>query len=506
LQLPLYYTFSLYSIIKSLKTFVFGKIKVKERIMNNVKRLILAVSFFTVAAAFVSARGIIQPSSSLNQVYYVSAEGDDANNGLSEKGAFKTLSKAVTLAATGTIKRIVILGALDEQSEANDDAESVFIIHNTGFDEITISGKDDSTSGEMLGGNGKRVISITGKSNIRFENIHISGGDTEDKGGGIYAVNGPNITLGKNAVLSGNCSSEGGGINVEDGSLTLLQNAAIRDNAASTDEGGGAVLYYSYFTMEDNAEISMNSSGGVILVSCVGLMRDDAAIKNNQCEYDGGGIMLVDTHFTMSDDSRISMNKAGRDGGGICALRSNAIITGSALIDQNEAEGQGGGVSLHDSSLIVNREASISGNTGQVDGGGIYAREGYLVLDEYAVLENNSSECGGGFCIEGYSSAIVRGEVTVSGNKSWGPQGGGGLCAGYNSNIHMTGGLVTKNTSSHGGGVYVEGASFTLSGGEITGNTADSGGGVYGASGSIITIHDDSLVNRNKPDNVKQSR
>jgi predicted outer membrane repeat protein len=469
--------------------------------MSYVKRFILAAGFFLSAAVFASASGIPQVPSTLPHSYYVSAEGNDVNNGLSEKDAFKTLSKAVTFASAGSVRRIVILGTLDDTSEANNDIDSVFVINNSGIDEITICGKDDTAPGKLLGGNGKRVIFITGKSRIRFENIFISGGETEEEGGGIFAVDRADITLGKNTVISGNFSSEGGGIFVGNGTLTMLQNAIIRDNSAATDEGGGAVLYFSYFTMGDEAEISGNSSGGVILVSCVGVMRGDAIIGSNQCKFDGGGIMLADTNFTMSGYSQVNMNKAGRDGGGICAIESDIIIAEHASINNNEADKQGGGIYLSECSLIVRGEAIINNNTGLVDGGGIYATKSYLILDDYAILGNNNSECGGGFCIEHYSSAIVRGEVTVIGNKSWGPQGGGGLCAGMFSNIHMSGGLVTKNSSSHGGGVYVEGATFTLSGGEITNNTADLGGGVYGALGSVI-IQDDSLVNNNKPDNV----
>jgi predicted outer membrane repeat protein len=439
--------------------------------MNYVKRFILVVSFFLTATVFVSASGISQTSSILPKVYYVSAEGNDANNGLSEEEAFKTLSKAVTLAAAGAVKRIIILGTLDDTTEAYNDADSVFVINNSGIDEITISGKDDSF-GKLLGGNGKRVICITGKSRIRFENIFISGGETEDEGGGIYAFDdGVDIILGRNAVISGNCSLEGGGIAMGNGSLIMLQNAAIKDNSVTTDEGGGAVLYCSYFKMEDDSEISGNSGGGIILFSCVGIMSDAAVISNNQCKYEGGGIVLYDADFTMSGYSQINMNKAGRNGGGICAIESKIIMTGFASINNNEADGQGGGIYISESSLIVKGDASINHNTGLVDGGGIYATESYLILDESASLKNNSSECGGG------------------------------LCAGMFSNIHMTGGLVTKNSSSHGGGVYVEGATFTLSGGEITDNTADLGGGVYGDSGSVI-IQDNSLVNDNKPDNV----
>jgi len=351
--------------------------------MNNFKRLSLAAVLLILTAVFVSANGITQVPSDTGQSnyapgqsYYVSREGNDANNGLSERQAFRTFDKAITLASTGGIKHIVIIGVLANDSETNygetnsKDDDSVFIIRNSGDSEITITGIDEENPGKLQGGNGKRVIGIYGKSRIRFENIYITLGDTKKQGGGIYAVDGAEIILAKNAV-----------------------------------------------------------------------------------------------------------------------------------INQNEAE-RGGGISLKNSSLIVRRNAEISCNNGAMDGGGIYANQSYVVLDEDAVLEGNTSECGGGFCIEACSSAIVRGRVKVRENKSWGPQGGGGLCAGLSSNIHMTGGSVTGNVSSNGGGVYIEGAVFTFSNGSITENSAKVGGGVYAGRGGEFYIEDESFVDDNYPDDI----
>jgi len=48
--------------------------------------------------------------------------------------------------------------------------------------------------------------------------------------------------------------------------------------------------------------------------------------------------------------------------------------------------------------------------------------------------------------------------------------------AGKNSG--MSGGTISGNTASEGGGVYIIGT-FTMSGGQISENTADSGGGIF---------------------------
>ena len=77
--------------------------------------------------------------------FFVSSSGNDASDGLTEKAAFQTLSRAVSAAKSGDIKRIVIIGALNEKSESSSvypgDSNSVFFLSNTGRDEILITGK-----------------------------------------------------------------------------------------------------------------------------------------------------------------------------------------------------------------------------------------------------------------------------------------------------------------------------------------------------------------------------
>jgi autotransporter-associated beta strand protein len=41
-----------------------------------------------------------------------------------------------------------------------------------------------------------------------------------------------------------------------------------------------------------------------------------------------------------------------------------------------------------------------------------------------------------------------------------------------NGTFMMNGGEISGNTSSYGGGVYVNDGTFTMNGGEISGNTA----------------------------------
>jgi hypothetical protein len=78
----------------------------------------------------------------------------------------------------------------------------------------------------------------------------------------------------------------------------------------------------------------------------------------------------------------------------------------------------------------------------------------------------------------------------------------------------MSGGTITGNAASNGGGVHISGGTFTMSGGTITDNTASNGGGVYVGdySGTFIkkggTIYGDTDAiagNGNVTDNTATS-
>ena len=74
----------------------------------------------------------------------------------------------------------------------------------------------------------------------------------------------------------------------------------------------------------------------------------------------------------------------------------------------------------------------------------------------------------------------VKGGVITggTGNADYGE--GGGLWIGGNGSLYLLGGSIVGCTATNkGGGVYMDGNSFTLNGGKIIGCTAGNGGGVY---------------------------
>jgi uncharacterized repeat protein (TIGR02543 family) len=99
-----------------------------------------------------------------------------------------------------------------------------------------------------------------------------------------------------------------------------------------------------------------------------------------------------------------------------------------------------------------------------------------------------ASTYGGGVQVNGGTFTLSGGEI--SGNSA--SNGGGGVYV-SSGTFTMNGGEIRDNSvSSWGGGVYVDSSgTFTLSGGEISGNSASNGGGgVYVYSSGTFTLSD----------------
>jgi hypothetical protein len=276
------------------------------------------------AALLTAASGFSAAAQTGERSYYVSANGDDANNGRSEDAAFKTFAKAAEMANKGSVKTITILGTLNRETEG-----SMFTIVNNGTAEILIKGKSDGEKAFLQGDRNDSVLRITGTGPVRLENVEITGGRA-DNGSGIY-ISGSAVTLGKSVTIRGNTASgdgDGGGVYVGDGSLTMLEGAAISGNRAAgggyngRGDGGGVYIKNGTFTM----------SGGTI--------SDNRAAGSGDFYGDGGGVYIEKGTFTMSGGT-ISGNTAKGSGGGVYIENGTFTMSGGT-ISGNTAAGYGG--------------------------------------------------------------------------------------------------------------------------------------------------------------------
>jgi predicted outer membrane repeat protein len=296
------------------------------KMKKNSMKSVLFVSVIVVGLSFVrcassSTGDSVEKQQVVKESYFVCVDGNDDNNGLSETDAFKTLSKAIQMAKTGTVKQIIVIGTIN----------SSVTINNSGTDEILISGKQNETGQALLTSSDSNVLTLKGNSNIKLENIGVTGGN---KKGGIILEDKTILTLGVQAKIYGNTSND----KVYSGGITVF--------------GSGATLI-----IQSDAEVTDNKSenigGGITSVGTV-IIKNNAKISGNFAGTNGGGIFFRYGTVTVQDNATISTNTAKGNGGAIYGeffFRDNGggqlIIKDNAIISNNRAT-NGGGLAIND--------------------------------------------------------------------------------------------------------------------------------------------------------------
>ncbi|GHV76191.1 hypothetical protein AGMMS49942_10120 [Spirochaetia bacterium] len=387
--------------------------------------------------------------------YYVSAAGNDANNGLTAKTPFKTLKKALDTAKEGAYRIITVLGTLNAASEGANEGSSVFTARTTGDAVITIRGADANAALSALNA-GKRVIEIVGNSHIRLENIEISGGSIAEAdiskggGGGILiagsTTNGATLIAAKGAVIKNNQAQGGGGVAVGGkGSSFTLEGGEVRENKSSTV--GGGILSFQESALELVAGLvegntAATQGGGISVGSGTGLTLKGGEIIGNQAE-DGGGFHVAGT--AEMQGGKINGNSSPSNGGGVYVSNGGSFTLTDGEIQGNKALTAGGGVSIYGGTFAM-QNGVIAGNTAASTaaadgtGGGVFIIEGSFDFSGGSITGNSASNSGGGVNANRDSTFTMTGGE-IGGNSA--EVGGGGVAVlGANNRFKKTGGVI----------------------------------------------------------------
>jgi hypothetical protein len=184
--------------------------------------------------------------------YYVSANGNDSNNGETDVNAFKNLNKAINAAVESKCNKVTVIGTVF----INED------ISKGTVEPLTISGINAAA---LTAGTNSNVLVIkkndadTNAPNIRLENINIKGAYNAN---GVKIENKSTLTLGNGAYISGNTLTSGNGAGVYVGAgatLNIASGAVITGNKVNTGSGGG--IYNAGTVTMDGGIIQSNSAG-----------------------------------------------------------------------------------------------------------------------------------------------------------------------------------------------------------------------------------------------------
>jgi hypothetical protein len=444
-----------------------------------------------IAVFFMAFCFAVMGNTQTKQCYYVKANGDDGNSGLSEEAPFQTLAKAIGMAASGDIKIITVLGTINSESEKSINTERIFTVQDTGTMPIIIRGIENAGEEAVITAQrtGRGVIQIR-NANIIFEHIIISGGESGHDGGGILALGSQTrIVVGKGARIVNNKAVWGGGVAALEDSTVIMSGGKIDGNFA--EQGGGGILSTGIFIMKSGT-ISGNHAvhGGAAVLSGRFSMYD-GDITNNHASLFAGGFFLENGGTGEIYGGRITGNTAVEHSGG-AALAGSCIMNGGE-ISGNQANYSFGGLSIFDS-LTMNG-GRINGNQ-SMSGGGI-AVFGAFIMNEGEIRGNYAYGGAGGVFVASNGIFIMKGgKIAANQNISGQSNGKGGGVVTYGS-FTISGGEISDNQAFYGGGVYIDdGGSCIIEGGDIKLNQAYEGGGIYINNGGVFT-HVNGLVTDN---------
>lgn len=190
---------------------------------------------------------------------------------------------------------------------------------------------------------------------------------------------------------------------------------------------------------------------------------------------DNGCVIKVDGTLTITDgqpeaehDPEVTFT-SGFD--------NSTLTVKGGVITGGYNTGNGGGIII--GNHLILKGGTIAGNVANRGGGLFCTSGGILEMTDGKIMANiatDSSDGGGGGGIANYGTLYIGGG-TISDNKIARDHHGCGIRQ-FEGSLTLSGGVITRNTGTRGGGIYVRGGTFTMTGGTITGNHANEGGGV----------------------------
>lgn len=208
----------------------------------------------------------------IQNAYYVSAIGSDANDGKTTDTSFATLEHALSK-ITDEYRTIYIVGTYYGQNEAYNSATWIDTSVGTQESPIQIIGYPDSNP-ELSQNGEKRVLYISEDSYLILKNISIVGGNTSQSGAAIYFYANGQLTL-ENCTLSGNESTSGisgfdslyhNGITLSGNSSLIVKNSVIENNIVldSASDDSTSVTFTGSSEIKGNVILNSDSTNIIL--------------------------------------------------------------------------------------------------------------------------------------------------------------------------------------------------------------------------------------------------
>jgi len=287
------------------------------------------------------------------------------------------------------------------------------------------------------------------------------------------------ITFGMTACDNGTGPNEDNGpvsvtgVSLSRTTLSVAANgtASLTANIAPTNATNKSIAWSSddenIVTVEDGVVCAVAVGETTITVT-----TDDGG-KQAACVVTVVDFSLTDTDFFITNSSEWNAAKTAIRGGGnnqnyTVYVSGNVAVTGSS--DNTFGTASSITVTLKGSGTL---SLNSTGNLLHA----VSVNQTLIIDSENLTLRGRSGNSNSVVYIGVLAKLELR-NGTISGNTntaSTNSSGGGVYMNG--GTFTMSGGQISGNTATYSGGVYMNGGTFTMSGGEITGNTSLFGGG-----------------------------
>ena len=337
--------------------------------------------------------------------------------------------------------------------------------------DITLQGNGATLD---LGGSavGTRLARVSASGDLTVVDTTVTGGYMYDAtfGGGVFRVEGGDLTIDGSTLEANATRSYGGAIFVRDnGTLTVTNNSTISGNSAF--RGGGIYSRDGDTTIEES-DVSGNyaeRSGGGVQAAGGSLSITASTINDNGWEAGqigttgdvayGGGVLANGVPLDIATTT-IDGNYGGYGGGGVWVEGATGVTISQSAITNNSSDGRGGGVRwgavsdgtpLPATGSITN--TTISGNEAD-DGGGVAVNVGELTLNNVTVSDNTAEYYGGGLLVGDpltLNRTIVSGNAAPTGAEVYVYDGTYGTGAVTANNFNLFGHNGVTNAAAFGG-------------------------------------------------------
>ncbi|MCN0155253.1 hypothetical protein [Salinispora arenicola] len=263
---------------------------------------------------------------------------------------------------------------------------------------ITLNGGKNTTIKRAAAAPLFRILTVEAGGDLTLHHLKITGGQTDDSGGGILVNAGGALTANHSTISRNIANVAGGGIDAN--GTVRVRRSTVSHNTANS--GGGGINVSSGLLTVSKSRVDANTAllfGGGI--ASAGTTRvDHSMITGNQAPSGGGLVMGTGTGTVTNTHI---MSNTATAGGGVTAVGGGAYTFRSVVIADNTATaGVSGGLFMDFGMTVVVEDGVIENNAAATDGGGI-ANNGDLVLRDTKVAGNTANNQGGGI----YNTSIV---------------------------------------------------------------------------------------------------